>query len=482
MRAIRAASLVAMAVVVCAVALTTVAHASYMDVPLPQNGYDPSGGYFALEAISGTDNPATPDVEVNAGEPIKVRLTVDSVNEGDDLILPPIPVPINVYLYLYKDDQVVASMSDIYVYTLPTVRKGERLRIQESRNLKVPTDLAPGSYVLVAHSYFDVPGDLINSMIQSNQQNGAPTPEPGTIPDAMGATKSWPVTVINHHYQGTITPKPTPNPDSHKAAASAGMSFGREDLDSILNQPGDHAIKGNGINGVMKVGDKQPLQLATDDISAPDVNGASASLVVNFSKPPSDGSLDFSILPQPDPDVDTQFALGAINSNYDITDIAYVLAVDRHNIENTVYTIENGTGKEVPVTQGNVQNALIVMKVSPDWVSAHGGVDAVKILRYDNGTAEVLDTHYVGTENGQMVFEGVSPKGLSQFALTSVTSLSMVAHTQAVEHPPGLVNIPFWEKLILMALVGIVLFAQLILAIVMGLVLIVSKAIARGKK
>jgi hypothetical protein len=471
----------AIAVIIVLIACTTVAQASYLDIPLPTNGGDDKGGYFALEAISGTDSPATPAVEVDAGAPINVRLTLEMTPEGD-MTLPPIPIPVNVYLYLYKDGSVVASKNDMYLWTLPTFKKDVKFTIQEGRSIDVPSGLAPGDYILVAHGYFDLPSWLVDSMIQ-----GSPTPapgqQPGEIPDAIGATKSWPVTVANSHYSGSITPTPKPVPANTTAMASGGLSFGSDYLNGIMGAPGPHSISGNGIGGTMTVGGgdgSPPLQLITDDISATGVNGASASIAVNFSQPPWDGSIELSILPEPSDDVMTQYVLGAIDSNYDITDIAYVLAVNKTNIENTEYTIVNG--EMVPVKQGQVQNALITMKVSPAWVEAHGGKDAIKIMRYDNGTAEALETHYIGTEGGLMVFQGVSPRGLSIFAICAVNSLSSLAHLQAVENPPYGINIPFWEKMIAMVLIAAILLIQAVLAIFLGLGLVVQKAIRRRKK
>jgi PGF-pre-PGF domain-containing protein len=66
------------------------------------------------------------------------------------------------------------------------------------------------------------------------------------------------------------------------------------------------------------------------------------------------------------------------------------------------------------------------MTVSPAWVAAHGGADAIRIIRSaEDGTKEVLATTLVGTDaDGMMVFEAYSPNGLSIFGLAAATATS----------------------------------------------------------
>jgi PGF-pre-PGF domain-containing protein len=73
-----------------------------------------------------------------------------------------------------------------------------------------------------------------------------------------------------------------------------------------------------------------------------------------------------------------------------------------------------------------IAGATIRMAVSPAWVTAHGGVDAIRIIRSaEDGTKEVLTTRLVGTDaDGNMVFEAVSPNGLSIFGLAAATAAS----------------------------------------------------------
>jgi PGF-pre-PGF domain-containing protein len=71
----------------------------------------------------------------------------------------------------------------------------------------------------------------------------------------------------------------------------------------------------------------------------------------------------------------------------------------------------------------DIADATIRMTVSSAWVNAHGGSDAVQIIRWaDNGTKEMLATAYLDTDaDGNMVFEAYSPNGLSVFGLAAVS-------------------------------------------------------------
>ena len=54
-------------------------------------------------------------------------------------------------------------------------------------------------------------------------------------------------------------------------------------------------------------------------------------------------------------------------------------------------------------------------------VGANRGVDSVYIMRFgDDGTPQVLVTRFVGyDETGNMIFEAISPDGLSVFGLVT---------------------------------------------------------------
>ena len=91
-------------------------------------------------------------------------------------------------------------------------------------------------------------------------------------------------------------------------------------------------------------------------------------------------------------------------------DVAYTMNIVKTNLTN---------GQDIA-------GATIRMTVSPAWVAAHGGADAIRIIRSaEDGTREVLATTLVGTDaDGMMVFEAVSPNGLSIFGLAAATAAS----------------------------------------------------------
>ena len=136
-----------------------------------------------------------------------------------------------------------------------------------------------------------------------------------------------------------------------------------------------------------------------------------ASVDVRLGDGQIDGQLNVYLQSAPDATAATQFMLAAANAGEDIRDIACVLVVDKVNLAN---------GQEV-------QGATIRMKVSRAWVNANGGRDAIRILRYSDGVAEALDTQYVGMDGDLMVFEALSPHGLSQFALAALSALPVSA-------------------------------------------------------
>jgi len=76
------------------------------------------------------------------------------------------------------------------------------------------------------------------------------------------------------------------------------------------------------------------------------------------------------------------------------------------------------------VTKTNITTSYssnITMTASPEWVTANGGVDSIYIVRLgDDGTRQVLKTLWIGNDTqGNMIFEAVSPDGLSVFGLVS---------------------------------------------------------------
>ncbi len=155
------------------------------------------------------------------------------------------------------------------------------------------------------------------------------------------------------------------------------------------------------------------------------VGTAAAQIALDMSEmPPSDARLTTTIAREPDPAAQSAFLLTAQQSGSGITDIAYVMNVQKSNIANA------GDG-------GVITAATIRMAVSPAWVTAVGGVEKVVIMRRaDDGTTTALATTLIGTDDaGNYVFEAASPSGLSIFALIGTSTVSPV--TPAPTTPPS---------------------------------------------
>lgn len=86
------------------------------------------------------------------------------------------------------------------------------------------------------------------------------------------------------------------------------------------------------------------------------------------------------------------------------------------------------------VNEEDIESATVRMTISPAWVEAHGGAGAVRIVHIaDDGTVEILETGMVGIdEKGNLIFEALSPNGLSTFALVSLGDAARSASTTAM--------------------------------------------------
>lgn len=122
---------------------------------------------------------------------------------------------------------------------------------------------------------------------------------------------------------------------------------------------------------------------------------------------PVGGRLSADLGNTPSDAVVSAYSLALRGEGLDVGDVAYTLTVSK--------TVINRTGA-----------ATITMAVDPAWVTAHGGVTAIRIVRQaDNGTTEVLETTFKGyNADGQYVFEAQSPNGLSVIGLVAVTAAS----------------------------------------------------------
>lgn len=161
-------------------------------------------------------------------------------------------------------------------------------------------------------------------------------------------------------------------------------------------------------NGTVN-GDVSGIVLETNPIitTLDAVGTVSASLAANLTGLPAGAALETTVSQNVSAAARSAFQLAATADGLNLGAIAYTMNIEKINLAN---------GEDI-------SNATITMAVSPAWVEAHGGVDAVRIIRSaEDGTKEVLKTVLVGIDaDGNMVFEAFSPKGLSAFGLTAVT-------------------------------------------------------------
>jgi PGF-pre-PGF domain-containing protein len=147
----------------------------------------------------------------------------------------------------------------------------------------------------------------------------------------------------------------------------------------------------------------KPITTALDDVGT-----VSASIAANLTGIPSGAALQTTVSASVSADAQSAFQLAAATDGLNVGAIAYTMNIKKTNLAN---------GQDV-------SDATIRMAVSPVWVDTHGGVGTVRIIRSaEDGTKEVLKTVLVGTDaDGNMVFEAFSPKGLSVFGLTAVST------------------------------------------------------------
>jgi PGF-pre-PGF domain-containing protein len=140
------------------------------------------------------------------------------------------------------------------------------------------------------------------------------------------------------------------------------------------------------------------------------VGTVSASVSANLTGLPQGAGLTTTVSQNISADAESAFQLAATADGLTLGDVAYTMNIVKTNLDN---------GQDIA-------GATIRMAVSPAWVTAHGGVDAIRIIRFaEDGTKEVLATTLVGTDaSGNLVFEAVSPNGLSIFGLAAATAAS----------------------------------------------------------
>ena len=164
--------------------------------------------------------------------------------------------------------------------------------------------------------------------------------------------------------------------------------------------------------------DTQPVITELDAIGT-----VSASVSANLTGIPAGAGLTTTVSQDVAPDARSAFQLAASGTGLNLGDVAYTLNIVRTNLENT----------------HDIAGATIRMTVSPAWVADHGGANAIRIIRSaEDGTNEVLATRLVGTDaGGNLIFEAVSPNGLSVFGLAAVSAAPQATQSSSSRSSGG---------------------------------------------
>jgi hypothetical protein len=320
-----------------------------------------------------------------------------------------VKVTANVYAYLYQGGAQKAESHKAFSRTLD-LTSGNSYTVADTMTITVPADAAPGDYLLkiVASASADYMGMTYNQkpVIETFVVKV-------TSPTAPGAP---------------VTPTPVPT------ATPTPSNFGINSSTVTTSGSGNASYRSGEVSGNTSSG------------------ASTGSVNVNLTHVP-DGSLTMRVQSEPDPAAATQFMLAAAESGSDIRDIACVLVVDHP-------TLANGA---------DISSATITMTVSRAWVDAHGGISAIKILRYSDGIGEALETTCTNPTGDPLVFQAFSPHGLSQFALAAVAQLPVTAAESA----------PVGVQVGTSIIIGIIAVIILVLVAIIGIVYVLKQ---RSKK
>jgi len=170
-------------------------------------------------------------------------------------------------------------------------------------------------------------------------------------------------------------------------------------------------------------------------VEDPALGEVQSSIQLTLSRLPREAEVKVTTALEADPQAQSVFQLLANSVGMKDVDVAYVINISKTNLENDT----------------DIKNAAIIMKAGTEWVEAHGGVNEIKIFRYDPETQEqeILETSFIGhDEQGRAIFEGISPNGLSVFGLMGIA--------------PGAMTAPFNWPLIVGIIAGVIIVAGLI--------------------
>ncbi len=147
-------------------------------------------------------------------------------------------------------------------------------------------------------------------------------------------------------------------------------------------------------------------EFTTKDFTSEDssLGEVASTVTLDLNTLPVDAEVKITTSLESDTEAQSAFQLAATAAGMGNFATAYVINITKTNLENDT----------------DIQSANIIMKVGTGWVETHGGVDEIKIYRFDpeSGEQQILETQCLGyDEQGRAIFEGVSPDGLSVFGL-----------------------------------------------------------------
>jgi len=140
----------------------------------------------------------------------------------------------------------------------------------------------------------------------------------------------------------------------------------------------------------------------------PSLGEVASTITIDLATMPNEAEVKMTTLLVPDPKAARAFQLAAAKAGIGDISIAYVINLEMTNLVNNT----------------DILRATVTMTVPRGWVTESGGTGAIRIFRYDpeTGFRQILDTHFLDhDENGRAVFEGISPDGLSVFALVGLS-------------------------------------------------------------
>ena len=276
-----------------------------------------------------------------------------------------------------------------------------------------------GILVIVASVYSTVwaaPAQTVSGQTPPTLPTATPTlPAATATPTSTPPTPTYtPTPTRTPRPTTTITPMPTVTPTPTAVPVitpppTVVAPVTATEVDFDLNAPGD-------LGKVVTNTDGSETLVTTEmHLSVGgDVGDVSASISVDLKSGGStSGNVHYAVSKEPFDEIYDSYSLAATDAGTKIKDIAYVLTVEHVGLE-------NGT---------DLGEARITMKAPVSWVDAQGGVGNVKIFRWDaaSQTRQVLETRVIGRVGSTIIFEGISPNGLSVFALVALEAAPPVA-------------------------------------------------------